>query len=727
MKPLGANDPTAVASYHLLGVLGAGGMGRVYLAESRTGRRVAIKVIHAHFGDDPAFRRRFEREVTAAKSVSPLYTAAVVDADTSATEPWLATTYIDGPSLSQLVTDEGPLAPGAVRTLAAGLAEALASIHDVGLVHRDVKPANVILDDSGPHIIDFGIVLTPDETRMTRSLILGTPSYVPPEVIQGEAAGPAGDVFALGATLVFAASGQHLVTDGPMHAQIMQIAAGRFDLSAVPKKLRPLIVRCTSANPRYRPTADELAKMLVASGIAKPASGWYSSLAPAAPIKLPRVRPRKLARRTLLLSGGALGLAAAGTGAASWTGVFAGDPASSWEPPVAGSPIRLPSLAPAGPGAIVWQARSGVSALGLSASARQSPARIIVERAGHLIAASGSRVFAVDIDGNDRWGRTLPAELVNLWSWGDTVLVSDSRRLWLLNALTGEQRFVVNAAEVEAQDSRRDNPDHLPVQINGVALSGDVAFVGLGTATVAFERSGRRLWRRARPNERNGARPPAGVPLATSGGWLVTHDPSGSVVDLGVRDVDNGQLRWLVQHEPAAPLRAGPPGGFPAAPADEAWTRSEGRIGSAHVVIREIQEVRVVSLANGATAWRHVSQRPVAGIELVGDKVLIADDRLRAHAVGTGAELWQVDLRGARVVVAPDGRSIVVASEQGLSALDLNGVMLWHKPYPDAVLGAVADRITAAGDLAFVTFRPRGEQREPLAIDVLAVALAGPR
>src|SRR5829696_5558527 len=146
VKPLGANDPTAVSSYHLLGVLGAGGMGRVYLAESRTGRRVAIKVIHAHFGDDPAFRRRFEREVTAAKSVSPLYTAAVVDADTSATEPWLATTYIDGPSLSQLVTDEGPLAPGAVLTLAAGLAEALASIHDVGLVHRDVKPANVILD-----------------------------------------------------------------------------------------------------------------------------------------------------------------------------------------------------------------------------------------------------------------------------------------------------------------------------------------------------------------------------------------------------------------------------------------------------------------------------------------------------------------------------------------------------------------------------------------------------
>src|SRR5574342_33611 len=123
MKPLGSNDPTAIASYRLLGVLGGGGMGRVYLAESRTERRVAIKIIRADLAEDPTFRRRFEREVAAARAVSALYTAAVVDADTAATEPWFATAYIEGPSLLQLVTRDGPLGPGAVLTLAAGLAD----------------------------------------------------------------------------------------------------------------------------------------------------------------------------------------------------------------------------------------------------------------------------------------------------------------------------------------------------------------------------------------------------------------------------------------------------------------------------------------------------------------------------------------------------------------------------------------------------------------------------
>ena len=188
--------------------------------KSRTGRRVAIKVVRSELAEDPAFRRRFEREVAAARSVSALYTAAVVDADTTATEPWLATVYIDGPSLSQLAVEHGPMRPGAVLTLAAGLAEALAAIHAAGLVHRDLKPGNVILNDVGPHIIDFGIVLAPGNTRMTSSLMVGTPSYVPPEVIRGEDAGPAGDVFALGATLAFAAAGRHLIHEGTMHAQM---------------------------------------------------------------------------------------------------------------------------------------------------------------------------------------------------------------------------------------------------------------------------------------------------------------------------------------------------------------------------------------------------------------------------------------------------------------------------------------------------------------------------
>src|SRR5690349_7137117 len=154
MKPLGSGDPAVVGSFRLLGVLGGGGMGRVYLGQSRTGRRLAIKMLSEQYAEDPEYRERFAREVSAAKLVSPLYTAAVVDADTQAKNPWLATTYIDGPSLEEWVTKHGALPPQKVLALAPGLAEALISIHSVGLVHRDLKPSNVIINPNGPHIID---------------------------------------------------------------------------------------------------------------------------------------------------------------------------------------------------------------------------------------------------------------------------------------------------------------------------------------------------------------------------------------------------------------------------------------------------------------------------------------------------------------------------------------------------------------------------------------------
>jgi serine/threonine protein kinase len=214
MKPLGSGDPVVVGSFRILGVLGGGGMGRVYMGESRSGRRVAIKVIRSELAEDSTFRRRFAREIAAIRTVSPLFTAAVVEADADADAPWVATTYIEGPTLSELVTRSGKLASGAVLTLAAGLADALASIHRAGLVHRDIKPSNVIINDLGPHVIDFGIALTVDASNLTTSLLLGTPSYIAPEIIQGADPSPASDVFSLGSTLAFAATGRHLVSDG---------------------------------------------------------------------------------------------------------------------------------------------------------------------------------------------------------------------------------------------------------------------------------------------------------------------------------------------------------------------------------------------------------------------------------------------------------------------------------------------------------------------------------
>ena len=456
MNPLSAADPASVGRFRLLGVLGGGGMGRVYLGESPTGRRVAIKVIRADLAEDPVFRLRFQREVAAARTVSPLYTAAVVDADPAATAPWLATAYIDGPSLTQLVEARGPLATGAVLTLAAGLAEGLASIHAAGLVHRDLAPGNVILDDSGPHIIDFGIALNPHATKVTADQrLVGTPSYIAPEVIEGNEAGPPSDVFALGAIVAFAAAGKHLVTEGPLPAQILQIIRARFDLEAVSKEIRPLVIRCTGVNPTARPTAAELVRILVGAGVAKPSPGWFTDRTAARPIKVPAAPSQRLSRRGLLVTAGIAGLAAA-AGAAAWARSFRSSPERSAEtnPSVARSPTpSTPAPVRSGPGTIAWRARSGVLPAGLSLSGPQSPTRIIVDRGERLIGANSSEVFAVGVEGGPLWTQTLPTGSVNLWAWGDAVLVTDSRRLWLIDAASGDVRFSINAADDERSDA----------------------------------------------------------------------------------------------------------------------------------------------------------------------------------------------------------------------------------------------------------------------------------
>src|SRR5215813_13237718 len=282
MRALGAADPTSVGPFQLLGVLGSGGMGRVYLGTSRTGRRVAIKVIRPDLAEDAVFRDRFTREVAAARRVSPLFTAGVVDADTMAEAPWLATTYIDGVSLDRRVLDDGPMESDEVLTLAAGLGEALTSIHLAGLVHRDLKPSNILLNETGPHIIDFGLALGNEQTRLTTSLVVGTPSYMAPERLRGEMAGPPSDVFSLGATLVFASTGRDLVDDATVYQQVLQIAEGRFNLADVPATLRAIIVRCVSFEPRDRPTAAELTRFVVALGAALP-TGDTAEIADDAP------------------------------------------------------------------------------------------------------------------------------------------------------------------------------------------------------------------------------------------------------------------------------------------------------------------------------------------------------------------------------------------------------------------------------------------------------------
>ncbi|MFF8725667.1 serine/threonine-protein kinase [Streptomyces sp. NPDC015171] len=258
-QPLQADDPPVVAGYRLAARLGAGGMGRVYLAHTQGGRPVAIKVVRPELADDPDFRRRFGREIQAARRVRGAYTAELIDADADAVPPWLATLYVPGPSLAEAVARRGPLPVPALLWLMAGVAEALQAIHGEGIVHRDLKPSNVLLAADGPRVIDFGIALAADGTSYTATGgTIGTPSFMAPEQASGGEVTAATDVFALGQTAAFAALGRSLYGDGPAVNVLYRIVHSAPDLDALPEPLRPLFARCLAADPAERATPAEI-------------------------------------------------------------------------------------------------------------------------------------------------------------------------------------------------------------------------------------------------------------------------------------------------------------------------------------------------------------------------------------------------------------------------------------------------------------------------------------
>jgi eukaryotic-like serine/threonine-protein kinase len=257
IKDLRATDPELVGPYRVLGRLGAGGMGQVYLARSPAGRLVAIKLIRPERAEEPGFRARFASEVAAARNVSGAFTAAILDADADAEPPWMATGYVPGPSLADAVESEGPLPANSLFTLAAGLAEALAEIHRAGLVHRDLKPSNVLLAADGPRVTDFGVSRALE--RSTALPAAGSPGFLSPEQARGrEEIGPASDVFSLGAVLVYAATGDGPFGVGPTAALLYRVVNEDADLAGVPMEIRPLVERCLAKDPAARPAPADL-------------------------------------------------------------------------------------------------------------------------------------------------------------------------------------------------------------------------------------------------------------------------------------------------------------------------------------------------------------------------------------------------------------------------------------------------------------------------------------
>lgn len=278
MRPLDADEPTVVGPYRLLGRLGSGGMGRVYLGRSAGGRTVAVKIVHPHFALDEEFRARFRREVDAARRVGGAWTASVLDADPGARVPWVATAYAAGPSLAAAVTDAGPLPEHTVRTLGAGLAEALTAVHELGLVHRDVKPSNVLLTLDGPLLIDFGIARAVDGTASLTStgVSIGSPGYMSPEQILGKGVTGAADVFSLGAVLAYAATGRPPFPGDSSAALLYKVVHEPPELGALDGELRELAEACLDKDPSARPAPAEVARRLAPEGGAARlvAGGW---------------------------------------------------------------------------------------------------------------------------------------------------------------------------------------------------------------------------------------------------------------------------------------------------------------------------------------------------------------------------------------------------------------------------------------------------------------------
>jgi len=273
-QDLQPDDPGRIGPYRLRGVLGSGGMGRVFLGASADGQLVAVKVIRADLAADPEFRARFRREVTVARKVSSRFTVPLIHADTDGPVPWLATAYVTGPSLAEAVTEHGPLPVRSVLELTAGLAAGLSAIHAAGVVHRDLKPSNVLLAHDGPRVIDFGISVAAETSPLTRTgLLMGSPGYMSPEQVEGREVGAQSDIFSLGAVLAFAATGEAPFGSGSAPTLAYRAVYREVNLDRVPAEVRGLVQRCLAKDPGQRPTARDL-EFAASTGAIPPTERW---------------------------------------------------------------------------------------------------------------------------------------------------------------------------------------------------------------------------------------------------------------------------------------------------------------------------------------------------------------------------------------------------------------------------------------------------------------------
>lgn len=478
-----AEHPEYAGQYRLEACLGTGGMGVVHLATSASGLRLAVKVIHAEHSSDPEFRARFRQEVAAARKVSGAFTAPVVDADPEAERPWMATLFIEGPTLAERVKRSGPLSSEELRKAGAGLAEALRDIHRVGVVHRDLKPSNVLLAPDGPKVIDFGISRPADsDLRTETGKLIGTPPFMAPEQFQRpREVGPAADVFAMGAVLVHAATGRGPFDSDSPYIVAYQVVHNEPDLAGVPADLVPLFRRCLAKDPADRPTPYELMVALRGSSpsssydtqayIPAPRTPDPRTSAPVPPDAAgsgPRPKPwrsRKLrwasAALAVLVTAGIVVVRAVGDGdtsAPAPAGPRAEQTFRPWSVPLRGGDDenRTPVCAAAGSGLYctapgikaarlnpadgrtLWSAKTGDSA----AQTDEGMTPVLVGGLLQVVAPGGDRLEALDPEsGEVRWDVDI-SRYSTVRPAGDAVLLAtDGGLVRAVDAATGEERW----------------------------------------------------------------------------------------------------------------------------------------------------------------------------------------------------------------------------------------------------------------------------------------------
>ncbi|MEU0371268.1 serine/threonine-protein kinase [Streptomyces sp. NPDC006283] len=462
MKPLGTGDPLRLGPYRLLGVLGEGGMGKVYFGQDATGATAAVKVLRPELAYDQGLAQRFVREARMAQAVTSRGVARVLGAQTEGGRPWIATEFLTGPTLDQAVRAHGPLDEQAVRVLAAGLAGTLADIHAAGLIHRDLKPANIVLTSTGPRVIDFGIA-RPEHglTLTTTGQVPATPGYGAPEQVMGHRVGPAADVFSLGSVLVYAATGSQAFSGTHVAAVQYEVVHGVAQLDRVPAQLTPLIGQCLGKDPAHRPTPVRIASMAapsrgaeriwrhgpLADEIKQRAHTVHqmTTLAPGG--RAPKGVSRRRMVTSLAVGGAAL---AVGGGSAAWWLLGGEDPDPFALPPAAETPRARPAALTGGKPAPLW---GPARALGTDAPSAL-PVRDVV-----IVTSPGGGLAAHDVvDGKRRWTAPDIDGKAGLVSLSDALVaaVDTKGRLVTFVASTGEPRWTAPAAAhkvIAADDS----------------------------------------------------------------------------------------------------------------------------------------------------------------------------------------------------------------------------------------------------------------------------------